>query len=325
MSAQEKKNAKSVLFADFAVVKYNTLVDWLQKEGVSGATITDSARFLERIGLEHFDVCVVNLLLGGMGPFEMIANVRKMSKNPDIKIVVVSRQVHKVNIQNTIQAGANDFVAEPFENENLYHRILYHLSPKQILSPEGYEKSKVDSGDWNAVNLMLSSVELLSKTTRNQEHPTFLKILQNVAAFLNSNRTSLIIVEPENNTGVVLASSDDPNFYDFPIALHKYPEILHVMHTGSFVLIDDVSRNAMTKKINEEVKTIQIGSLMVFPVRFQNEIMGVLTVRRQKATEVPPLEVLRIMQALANTMAAHSNVKALLRRIYKDYSLKAVS
>ena len=147
-----------------------------------------------------------------------------------------------------------------------------------------------------------------------------MNILEKVAVLLTSNRTSLIIVDSESNTGVVLASSDDPNFFDFPISLHEYPEILHVLHTGNFVLIDDVSQNSLTQKINEKVKTILIGSIMVFPVRYQGEVVGVLTIRRAQARELPSMQVMRILQAIANTMASHSNVKALLRKIYKEYS-----
>lgn len=311
---------RRAIFADFAVAKFQTLMDMLKNEGVVSEAFTDPPKFQERIHGESFDVCVVNLLLGGLGPFEMIRNLRQNSKNPDIKIIVVSRQVQKLNIQNTIQAGANDFVADPFEDENLYHRVLYHLTPKQIIDPRGYEASTPGEDSWHYLSLLLEATEVLSRTPRNHEHSAFLKILQQAAGLLTSNRSSLIIVDDDTNTGVVLASSDDANFYDFPISLHKYPEILHVLHTGNFVLVEDVSQNSLTHRITEKVKTILIGSLMVFPVRFQSETVGVLTVRRPQARDLPSMQVIRILQAIANTMAAHSNIKALLRKIYKEYS-----
>jgi CheY-like chemotaxis protein len=314
---------RRVIFIDFAVVKYEAVNKWLKRDGMHVDLVTDPPRFLATIAEHEYDVAVINLLVGGMGPFELIKNVRATSKNPDMKIIVISRQVHKVNIQNTIKAGANDFVADPFENENLFHRILYHLAPKQIIDPYGYEHTVATEEAWPYINAQLEATEKLSHTERGEEHKTFLEILQNMAGLLQSNRTSLIIVEEETNTGVVLASSDDPTFYDFPISLHKYPEILHVMHTGNFVLIEDVSQNALTHRINETVKSIQIGSLMVFPVRFQNEVTGVLTVRRSKATEIPSMQVLRVLQTMANTLAAHSHIKSMLRKIYKNFSDKA--
>ena len=323
LSSGRTENVKKVIFADFAIVKFATVMEWLKRDGIDAEAVTDPPKFLARIAEQPFDVCVINLLVGGVGPFELIADVRRSSMNPDLKIIVVSRQVHKLNIQNTIRAGANDFVAEPFENENLYHRILYHFAPKRVIDPGGYERTQTSEEAAVYLDILLESTELLSRTERGQEHSAFLHILKRIADKLGSNRTSLIIVEEESNTGVVLASSDDPNFYDFPIALHKYPEILHVMHTGNFVLVEDVSQNALTHRINEKVKTIHIGSLMVFPVRFQGEVMGVLTIRRATAIELPLMDVMRVLQAIANTMAAHSNIKALLRKIYKEFVAKA--
>jgi len=313
------QSAKRVIFADFAVVKFNSLIQLLRKNGVEGEGVTESAKFMEKINQEVFDVCVVNLLLGGTGPFELIQNIRSVSKNLNIKIIVISRQVHRMNIQNTIRAGASDFVAEPFETEHLYQRILYHLAPSRVLDPSGYEGFVAGAEAWPYLNLLLESTELLGRTERHQSSAAFYTLLKRVADMVSSNRTSLIIVETETNTGVVLAASDDPQFHDFPIALHKYPEILHVLQTGNFVMVEDVSQNLLTKKINEQVKTIAIGSLLVFPVRFQGEVIGVMTIRRPKATELPSMDVIRVLQAVANTLAAHSNVRAMLRRIYKDF------
>ena len=311
---------KRVVFADFAVAKYQPVSQLLMDQGVVVEMVTEPPKFLSLIANHPYDVCVINLLLGGLGPFELIRQVRATSKNPDLKVIVTSRQVQRQNIQNAVQAGAHDFIAEPFENEDICGRILYHLTPKQIVETRGFEKSKPGDDAWEYVNLLLESVETLSRTPRQQDHGAFLGILQKIANLTKSNRSSLIIVDSESNTGVVLASSDDPSFYDFPIALHKYPEVLHVMNTGHFVLVEDVSQNSLTHSISEKVRTILIGSLMVFPVHFQNEIVGVLTIRRPQAQDLPSPQVLRVLQSVANTMASHSNVKALLRRLYKDFS-----
>jgi transcriptional regulator with GAF, ATPase, and Fis domain len=249
--------------------------------------------------------------------------VRKNSKNPEIKIIVVSRQVHKLNIQNTIRAGANDFLADPFDNENLYHRILYHLTPKHELEPSGWESSVADSKNWEYIKLMLESTESLSRTERDHEHETFLKTLQEIARLTGSNRTSLIIVDAEAESGLVLATSDDPAFQNFPLALAKYPEIIHVVHSGHFVLVDDVAQSSLTHQINANVKSIKIGSIMVFPIRYQNEVMGVLVVRRRTANDLPSMDIIRILQSVATTMAAHANLRVRLRKIYKDFSQKA--
>jgi transcriptional regulator with GAF, ATPase, and Fis domain len=172
---------------------------------------------------------------------------------------------------------------------------------------------------WPFLNVLLEATETLSRTAPEKISAAFYEILCHIARLLVSNRTSLMITDEETDSAVVLATSDDPKFSDFPVVLSKYPEVLDVIHSGSFVLIDDVSKNALTNQINDSVKTISIGSMMVFPIRYAGEMVGVLTVRRSKASDLPSMDSLRVLQALANILAAHSNMKAALRRIYKDY------
>lgn len=319
----EELKPKKILIADFTLAKYKELETLLKKDAVEITTVSDPAKFQRLLQKNRYEMCLVNLLFGGVGPRELMTSIRKQTKHEDMKVVFVSRQVQRVNIENCIKAGAVDFVADPFESEVLVQRVLYHLSPKQIVDTDGFEDQPFDKVDWNAVRLLVDGIELLSKSSKNQERPAFFKILQDLATFIGSNRTSLIIVDTESNSGIVHASSDDASFVDYPISLKDYPEILHVVNTGSVVLIDDITRNIMTRRIKENVKSIEIGSVMVFPIRYQNEIRGVLTIRRAKATDLPAVEVLRLIHALANTMAAHSNVHAMLRKIYRDFHGKA--
>lgn len=318
-AAPVTRPAKNVMFADFAVVKYNNIIEQLKSAGVGTDSVTDEKMFLARISAEPFELCVLNLLLSGIGPFELIRKVRATSKNREIKIIVISKQVQKMNIQNTLKAGANDFVADPFETESLHNRILYHLTPKKVIENLGNAAAVVTQEAWPVLEILVAATTTLSRTEAQNISQAFYEILGKVGVLLESNRSSMMIVDEENDTGVVLASSDDPKFCDFPVVLSKYPEVLDVVHSGNFVLIDDVAKNQLTQQISESVKSISIGSMMVFPVRYANEVVGVLTVRRAKAADLPHMETLHALQALANTLAAHANIKAALRRIYRDF------
>lgn len=316
---------RKVLFADSGPMKFSAVVEALEKANVASFTVQEADKLLHKLALEKFDILVLNLLLGGTGPFQFIENIKKNSINPDLKIIVVTRQIHKLNIQNTMAAGAHDFIGDPFEMLNLYHRILYHMGPVKVIERDGFEKSMPSQANWNFVKLLLEANEQLSKIDREKIHEVFFKILRQIASLTNSNRSSMIIVDETTNAGVVLASSDDQAFSNFPIKLDKYPEVLHVLHTGNLVVVEDVSQNILTDRINTVVKTIAIGSMMVFPVFFQGAVVGVLNIRRQKATELPPMETLRIIQAVANLMAAHADTEVRLRRLYKNFNAKPVA
>ncbi len=312
-------SSKNIMFADFAVAKYDSTMEQLKREGMRAEGVTDEKIFLSRISAEAFDLCVLNLLLSGVGPFELIRKVRANSKNSQIKILVISKQVQKLNIQNTLKAGANDFIADPVNAENLYNRILYHLTPKRVIEDLSRANALANKEAWPVVEILLEAIAMLSKTESHNTSHAFFDVLGKLAKLLQSNRTSMMIVDEANDAGVVLATSDDAKFSDFPVVLSKYPEALDVVHSGNFILIEDVSKHQLTQQINDSVRSIAIGSMMVFPVRYANEVVGVLTVRRAKVSDLPAIETLNAVQALANTLAAHANAKAILRRIYRDF------
>jgi len=315
-----EKMSKKIIFGEMSASKFSVLSDWLKKDNIIVDFANDSDQLLERISQDSYQLCMVNWLLGGIGPFELIRKIRSSSMNPEIKVMVISRQVQKVNIQNAISAGAHDFVAEPFENEVVLKRILYHLSPQSMMEASVYEEHKlVNSDELGLVNICLEICEKLSRAERGMEPQALYEATSKVSQVMGSNRTSLVLADVGQATGVVLASSDDPSFHNFPISLDQYPEIQHVVFSGKFVLIPDVTTNTLTHDLNKKVKTIPIGSLMVFPVRYQNEVIGVLTIRRPRASELPSYEKLRLLQAITNLMAAQSNIQLLIRKIYRDH------
>lgn len=312
-------SGKKILFVDTAKAKYGGLTSRLTKDGIVCETTADAGGFLSKLKDEHYDLCILNLMIAGMGPNELISSVRASTRNRDLKVVILTKQVHRLNIRNAVRAGANDFVVDPFDEESVYHRIHYHLIPKRIIDLEALaDDGSTVPGDY--VRLLLETNETLSHSTKDAEQMAFVKVIQRAAAVVGSNRTSLIIVDSASNTGLVLATSDDPKFCDFPISLTKYPEILHVMSTGQFVCVSDVNANSLTSQISQKVKDIPIGSIMVFPVLFRNNVIGVLTIRRPEASEIPAATVLRTLQALANTLAAYSSIRASLRKIYRDFT-----
>jgi len=322
MKPAEKKEkvTKKIILGEMSASKFTVLSDWLKKDNVLVDFANDAEALIEKISEGPYQLCMVNWLLGGIGPFELIRKIRSSSINPEIKVMVVSRQVQKVNIQNAISAGAHDFVAEPFENEIVLKRILYHLSPQSTMDSSEYEDRKLShDDDLVLANLCLEVCEKLSRTERGTEPHSLHEAVHKISQVMGSNRTSLVVADVGNSTGVVLASSDDPSFHNFPISLDKYPEIQHVVFSGKVVLIPDVTTNTLTHEINKKVKSIPIGSLLVFPIRYQNEVIGVLTIRRPKASEMPSYDKLRLLQAIANLMAAQSNIQLLLRKIYRDH------
>ena len=85
---------KKVVFADFAGVKYNGVIESLQKLGVTCESVSDVSplrhahyRYLNRFVRREFTP------RGNRGLSSWIQNIKKNTLNRELKIVVVTRQV----------------------------------------------------------------------------------------------------------------------------------------------------------------------------------------------------------------------------------------
>ena len=175
------QQVQKILVGDLAAAKFSVLTSWLKKEGIAVDFFNQFEMLLEKVKEESYELCLINWLLGGTGPFEIIRKIRENSKNTQIKIVVVTRQVQKINIQNAIKAGAQDFVAEPFENELLLKRLLYHLAPQDTIDADAYEFNPIQAPvDVEPVNLLVEVCEHLSHAERGTESVVLHEVLSKV-------------------------------------------------------------------------------------------------------------------------------------------------
>ena len=101
--------------------------------------------------------------------------------NPDLKIIVVSRQVHKLNIQNTIRR------AQTISSPSLLRTKICTTEFSMILPRNGSSiragTKRTQTSEEAAVylDMLLESTELLSRTERGQEHSAFLHILKRIS------------------------------------------------------------------------------------------------------------------------------------------------
>ena len=219
-NSQAGEPTYSVVFADPAPTRFQPVIDKLVESDISAENILNLKDLYQRVAETPFNVCLVNLLIGDCGPFELIGQLKQKSKNPNINIIVVSRQKQRVNVYNAIHAGASDFVGEPFSTEAILSKIAYHLRPKKIIAIDGIESNWNVHGTEPFIELLLESSEVLSKTPSSKSGDVMFDIMQKLARLLNSNRTSLIAAEALEQ-GFVIASSDEFNYRDQPLELEK--------------------------------------------------------------------------------------------------------
>ena len=77
-------------------------------------------------------------------------------------------------------------------------------------------------------------------------------LVRRVAQGLSIARCSIIMAGAEDESGIVVAASDNPNLHNLEVDLKRYPEIRHALATGERVLVRDVQTDPLFRGVRDE-------------------------------------------------------------------------
>ena len=79
------------------------------------------------------DVIVIDDQFFGDGIFRLLTEIRRMSHYQDKPIIIITGKLRKTHIDRLIKAGANDFIREPIEDQDVLDR-LKDVEKYQVMS-----------------------------------------------------------------------------------------------------------------------------------------------------------------------------------------------
>ena len=269
---------RRVLFIDSNRQKFAELVAAFEGTNIESEHVSDKQLIVSTALQYQPDLIIMNLFLNGSST---IANMRELHAHfsrQGTKIIVLTGHHSKENLAECIRSGASDFILEPLDSRLLLQRVRYQLQERETYSPDDLraEPTQVLAG----FQIVYDCLRVLAEV--RDSHKAVFECLKRLADLSKSTRVNLVLADVALVNAVVIASSDDPLLQNHPIDLNKYPEVREVLINGSIVYIKDVAANPLTKDIQKTVKSIEIASLLIFPVRHRGETIGTLCVRLDK-------------------------------------------
>ena len=100
-----------------------------------------------------------------------------------------------------------------------------------------------------------------------------------VARTLEVDRCAIILLDPDNQKGVVVAASENQKIRDLQINLGDYPELRRLLETHEPVIIADTSTDELVSEVQQVLKARNIDAALLFPIIFEAEVVGALFLR----------------------------------------------
>ncbi|GFO55423.1 DNA-binding response regulator [Geomonas sp. Red276] len=98
--------------------------DYLQLNGYHTDIVQDGSAGLKLATSGRYDIVVVDLMLPGVGGYDIIREIRK---NQEIPVVVVSAKNEDIDKIRGLDIGADDYLTKPFSPAEFVARIKSHL------------------------------------------------------------------------------------------------------------------------------------------------------------------------------------------------------
>ncbi len=134
-------------------------------------------------------------------------------------------------------------------------------------------------------------------------HTVLNSIVQKVAHMVGAARCSIVLITQPEKECVVMASNDKPDTERMKLDLDKYPELRQAIETGETVVVNDASNDPMMEQVRHIPKKTGSRSILVVPLLFEKEMLGLLSVRAAGAQkEFSPREI-KACQVVANASA----------------------
>jgi two-component system KDP operon response regulator KdpE len=122
------KDKKKILLVDDERAILKVIGIKLRISGYEVVTASSGQEALDLAGTEFPDLMLLDVIMTGLNGFEVLEKLRKFSKMP---VIVFSARTE--NAQKAFSAGADDFIAKPFNVDEMVNRIATVLNRNKWL------------------------------------------------------------------------------------------------------------------------------------------------------------------------------------------------
>ncbi len=134
---------KNILIVDDDARLRDLLKDYLNEKKFTVYLCDDFENAKEIIQFFNFDLIILDRMMPSGDGIELISNIKKKYSTPIIMLTAMGEDINKIE---GLKIGADDYVAKPFEPEELYLRISNLLN---LYKSSNRNEFKISFGNYN--------------------------------------------------------------------------------------------------------------------------------------------------------------------------------
>ena len=300
--------APKILVADDDQALSRTLSWILKDNGYEVVTVPGGEGVMEHLMADQFDLLLLDIMMPKVDGLQLLERVKGEPSLGDLPVLMISSMQPEEATVKSLGMGASDFIAKPFRVRDLLARVKAHLRVGRELNQARAEaRSRTEM------------VDILQEVTASLKPDEIYQILvRRVARGLRISKCSIIIANPGDEVGTVVAANENPMLGNLQVDLMRYPEIRQATRTGQMVHVRDVLTDPLYAEIRQEWEAegvmVPTRSVIAIPFNLREMPAGVFFLRT--TAEAAPLNE-------QDARFANQVIEAAVAALEKAYDLES--
>ncbi|MBP7866653.1 MAG: diguanylate cyclase [Acidobacteria bacterium] len=272
-------DAFRVLVVDDEVVTLQVLVHQLTLLRFAVTPVRNGVEALERVAMgEEFDLVITDTVMPRMSGFELCRKLREKYSMFEVPVIMLTEKNQPREILAGFEAGANDYLAKPFDRKEMESRVRTLLSLKQAVQRAIVNARHLESEHQQRVlaETLRDMTRALTSTLNTQEVLT--RLLENMRYFVRFE-SGLALYREEGMNFRALAAFGEPLPREgeaLSSALLNTAAMKTVTETRQLLRVDDL---ADSPRFRDGIDPGEVRSLLGVPLLCRGELQGIIVLK----------------------------------------------
>jgi response regulator RpfG family c-di-GMP phosphodiesterase len=295
---------QSILVVDDDIATRSLVVDAISQSGnYAVIEACDGVEGLEELEKKRFDLVICDVMMPGMNGMELLDRVREI--NPTTHVILITAYPTIDLTVSAMKTGAVDFLAKPFDIDDLLYKVDVYLRAKTMLGEYGDQTSST------TLNNKISDLSTRSYIYDKIEHAR-----NNDEIFQEMVNLTLKVIGGEACSILLY----DKDYQEFDAI------IVEGVSKAFFKSITIPSLNPILKEtvrrkdplLQNLIENTAYSSVICAPLKMRNQVFGVIVLSGKRNEHVYTERDLYYIQSIANRASLNIENRLLYESLYMN-------
>ncbi len=294
---------QSILVVDDDIATRSLVVDAIGQSGnYTVIEACDGIEGLEKLKERHFDLVICDVMMPGMNGMDLLDRIRAI--DPAMHVILITAYPTIDLTVSAMKTGAVDFLAKPFDIDDLTYKVDVYLRAKTML------------GEYNQAPSTLLSNKICDLSTQSYIYETIEHTRKNDEIFQEMVNLALKVIGG-GVCAILLHDKDQQEFDAIVVKGVSQAFFKKIMVPSLYSLLKDTVRRKEPSLLNL-VDNAVYSSVICAPLKMRDQVFGVIILSGRSNEHVYTERDLYYIQSIANRASLNIENRLLYESLYTN-------